>query len=206
MPVFMWCSMSVLPVGFFPGVKTERQFLSGLLLAALLAGTVLPRLQPATRAGPDTGTNGFRRVLADWLWLEANLAWERHEPEKVRELIGFTVLADPQSPYFWRNSARMLAYDLPAWRCADSPSAPETVQRHWRREAAEEALRLLVRGQEWHRATAELWVEMGGIALYGLGEPRLAAGYFSQAAACPDAPEYAARLAARLAGGSGVAE
>jgi hypothetical protein len=43
-------------------------------------------------------------------------------------------------------------------------------------------------------------IARGGIWLYGLGDRAAAAACFARAAARPDAPEYAARLAAELAG------
>lgn len=175
----------------------------GLVLPAaiLIAGWGLPQLRPMP-VGKEANVpvNGFRQVLADWLWLKANLAWERKDPEQVRRLIKLTVWTDPQTPYFWQNSARMLAYDLPAWQCEAHAMAPEIVHRCWRRDAADEALAFLAEGQRWHGSSAVLATEMGGIALYGLSDRPRAGRYYAQAAAQADAPEYAQRLAQLLNG------
>jgi len=139
----------------------------------------------------------FRTVAADWLWLQTNLAWEARDPTRVRRLIDLTLRADPGSRYFRLNSARMLAYDLPAWQREAEPGVPVAVRARRRVAAAEEALRLLEFGLR-SPGDAALHVEMGSICLYALGDRARAAECFRQAAALPDAPDYAGRIFERL--------
>lgn len=141
---------------------------------------------------------GYRTFVADCLWLETNLAWETRDAHRARQMIEFTVSADPQSPYFWLNGARMLAYDFPVWRCEDERQAPLAVQTSWRRNGASEALRLLDRGQRWHGHSAVLHLEMANICLYAMGDRRRAAEHYRRASEQADAPEFAARIYARL--------
>lgn len=139
---------------------------------------------------------GSGRVLAaDWQWLQANLAWERRDEAAVRQRIGWAAACDPETPYFWINGARVLAFDLPAWRAESEPGAPAAVRLQVRRAGAEEALRWLERGQRWHEGRAALEMEMGAIRLQALGDRAGAAEHFRRAAACADAPAAAARLA-----------
>lgn len=137
-------------------------------------------------------------LAADWLWLEANLAWERRDAGETRWLLHRAVSTDPQTVYFWLNSARILAYDLPAWRCGAEPAAPVALQQRWRRAGADEAIAFLERGLEWHAHSAVLYLELANISLYAGDDRRRAAAYFRRAASCPDAPPYAARLAAAM--------
>lgn len=139
-----------------------------------------------------------RTLAADWFWLETNLAWERHDAPEVRRLIALTVAAEPASPYFLLNGARMLAYDLPVWADEVDPGAPAAVRHRRSTAAASEALGLLERGVARHGHSAAWEIEMANICLYALGDQVRAAEYYERAASYPDAPEYAARIAARL--------
>jgi hypothetical protein len=175
------------------------------LAALLLGGAVLDSVEPGGTTGATQGhgrtlAGGYGTLAADWLWLKTNLAWERRDAGATRRLIELTVAADPHSRYFWVNGARMLAYDLPSWRCANEPRAPRAMHRMWRDSAAREAIALLERGLAWHENSAALRIEMANISLYALGDRARAAKHYRLAAAQPDAPPYAARLCARLEG------
>jgi len=141
---------------------------------------------------------GYGTIAADCLWLKTNLAWETKDQVRVRRLIDFTVRADPHAPYFWLNGSRILAYDIPAWQRERDGLAPLALQDRWRLAGADEALRLLERGLQWHGKTAALHLEMANICLYGLGDRHRAAEYYRLASEQSDAPDYAARIYARL--------
>jgi hypothetical protein len=172
------------------------------LVLLLAGGSLLAPLAPAPVAG---GRPGWQQVggawgslAADWFWLQGDLAWERRDAGQTRYLISLTLSADPRPAYFWVNSARMLAYDLPAWADeADGNPAP-ALRANRRKAAARDALRLLQRGLQSGSDPTALQLEMATICLYGLGDQALAAEYFRQAAARPDAPAYAAHIFRRL--------
>lgn len=190
-------------VRFSPVVKFRRSHILFVVLALLAAGaawrpiTSLAGTAKSAREKPSA-VGGYGMIVADYLWLETNLAWEIRDVPKVRQLINFTVKSDPQTPYFWLNGARMMAYDFPAWQCEESSLAPLAVQANWRMRGADEALLLLERGQRWHGKSAVLHLEMANICLYGLGDRHRAAEYYRSAAEQSDAPDYAARIYARL--------
>lgn len=175
--------------------------LGGLIVLA--GGTVLypikERALPfsAERKSP-VRPGGYRTFAADCFWLKTNLAWETRDAIKVRRLIDFTVMSDPQSRYFWLNGARILAYDFPAWQCEQEGLAPLALQSRWRKTGADEALRLLERGQLWHGNSAALHLEMANICLYALGDRHRAAEFYRLASEQADAPDYAARIYERL--------
>lgn len=153
-------------------------------------------------AGLSQLAGGYAPLVADWLWLRANLAWERRDAPETRRLIRRTVATDPQSAYFWLNGARMLAYDLPAWRRDTEPDAPAALQQRWRLTGADEAIAFLERGLAWHADSAALYLELANISLYVAEDRHRAADYYRQAAGRPDAPPYAARLAESLRTGA----
>lgn len=185
-------------------MNSDRRKLILFVCLALGGGVALAQLgrahEPAAAArrgpaalGPLSG--GLGVLAADWLWLETNVAWERRDAAETRQLVQRTVTADPQSVYFWLNGARMLAYDLPAWRCEGEPDAPAEVRRRWRQAGAAEAVAFLERGLAWHEHSASLYLELANLSYYAQNDRRRAAAYYRRAAACPDAPAYAARLA-----------
>jgi tetratricopeptide (TPR) repeat protein len=188
-----------------PGTWWRIGLLTLLLGAALetwerrLAAPVTPEAAAATASVEawfeTAGT--WRPLLADGFWLQANLAWERRAETEVRWLTRLAVAAEPQTPYFRVNAARMLAYDFPSWRVAREPHAPEAVKQAWRQRAADEAIAFLL-GASPEEISAELWVEAGGIALYGKGDPREAAALYQRAARMDGAPWTAGRISARL--------
>ena len=147
---------------------------------------------------PPVAAGGYGTFVADCLWLKTNLAWETRDSIKVRRLIDFTVMSDPQSRYFWLNGARILAYDFPAWQCEQEVLAPLVVQAGWRKVGADEALLLLERGQLWHGNSAALHLEMANICLYALGDRHRAAECYRLASEQADAPDYAVRIYERL--------
>jgi len=156
----------------------------------------IPAATPGEAVWRQAG--GAQRFWAGWCWLEGNLAWERRKEAELRRWLRRVTEAEPREFHYWANGARMLAFDLPAWRSEREPAAPAAVRAHWRREAAAEALAWLERAEAWHGRTAALGLERGRICLYGLEDRAAAARYFRQAAGCRDAPPYVARLAAEL--------
>jgi hypothetical protein len=171
-------------------------------LALLLWGQTVSADAPGPSSPPSLLTRvagGYGSLAADWFWLETNLAWERRDAAETRRLLNRTVSVDPRSVYFWLNGARMLAYDLPAWRQRDEPDAPTALQQRWRLAGADEAIGFLERGLEWHGGTAALYLELGHISRHGRRDRRRAADYYRRAAACPDAPADAARFAQAMA-------
>jgi len=171
----------------------------GLLLAG--GAALKPLLPPSSaeiRDGAWSLAGGFRPLAADWFWLQADLAWERRDAAGVRDRIGLTLAANPRSQYFWLNSARMLAYDLPAWDDDARPGVAPGLRAYRVKAAAEEALRLLECGLRWHPESAALQLEMGNICLYALGDRARAAEHYRMAAAQAEAPDYAARIYRRL--------
>ncbi len=192
------------PARFSPVVKFKRCTIILGSLVLLAGGAALQSMkQDWARAElaqvQPAKTGGYRTLAADYSWLQTNLAWETRDAAKVRRMIDLTVSADPRTAYFWLNGARMIAYDFPVWQDDFAgANAPLAVQASWRKMGADEALLLLERGQQWHGKSAALHLEMANICLYALGDRHRAAGYYRLAAEQSDAPDYAARIYARL--------
>lgn len=147
---------------------------------------------------------GFRALAADFVWLRAYTAWERSDAPATDSWLRLATTLDPRPLGFWLNGARIMAYDMPAWRIAtlggERGSVPTGVRRHIGEEQARRALAFLDRARDHHPASAALWIERAIIELNRLHDPAAAAESYRRAAAQPDAPYYAARLHAELLG------
>ena len=172
--------------------KTElRRFalrMLGGMAGAVALGTALPK-----PVGVESAH--WSGLAADVAWLQLNLAWEQRDEPAVRMLMRWTLAAAPQVGYFRVNSARITAYDFPAWREQAQPLAPAAVVARWRVQAADEATGLLLAGGKDDPA---LWLEAANIALYAAGDPDLAAQRYRKAAELPGAPWHAGRVHAQL--------
>lgn len=175
-----------------------RPLLAGLLVVA--GGGGLHRLAqaaaPRAEAAGWGALGAWRGAAANGLWLQATLAQEEGDAARTRALVRATVAAAPESEYFRRNAARILAYDLPAWRVAREPGAPAAVQRAWRLAAADEALAVLV--PEAAGAPAARLLEAARLHLIVRADRAAAAEWFRRAAEQPDAPWHAGRIYVRL--------
>lgn len=144
---------------------------------------------------------GFRALVADAAWLRMYVLWEQRDLPATDTLIRLVSAVDPRPVYFWLNGARILAYDLTAWRIAAAGGydvAPPAVQARIGREQAEVALKHLAAAMTFHPASADLWIERAHIELNGLRDLAAAAETYRKAWEQPRGPYYAARLHAEM--------
>jgi tetratricopeptide (TPR) repeat protein len=140
---------------------------------------------------------GFRGLAADALWVHLHATWETRDLPATDSLVRLVTAVDPRPVYFWLNGARILAYDLCAWRIEAAGgynAVAESLQRRVVTEQAEAALRYLAAGIAVHPQRADLWLERANIELNRLHDTTAAAESYRRAAEQPDAPFYAARL------------
>lgn len=161
----------------------------------------MPRVAKLSAASAFAVLGGFRPLAADLAWIALQGAWERRDQSASEKLIRTATLLDPASAYFWKNGARMIAFDIPLWRIAESggwDSMPATRQRAIRREQAAAALRLLNEALEANPRMATLWLERAGIELHGEEDPAAAASSYRRAWELDPSLTFAARLQAQL--------
>jgi tetratricopeptide (TPR) repeat protein len=176
--------------------------------ATLLAGAALLQALPVPSArssdgfitrtaeaasAPGAGFGGTRAVVADVLWLRANVFWERRDAAATDAYLRAAVAAEPCVDYFRINAARMIAFDFPEW--ARSADEPAEVSRRRRAAHCRRALALL----ESHPGeSADALIERARLTHQVLGDRRGAARLYQQAADLPAAPAFAGRLAVEL--------
>ncbi|MBI5768258.1 MAG: hypothetical protein HZA93_10715 [Verrucomicrobia bacterium] len=143
---------------------------------------------------------GFRAIAADFSWVRVYMIWEKHDLPAVETLTHLVTTLDPRPVYFWLNSARILAYDMPAWRIAAAGGTgrvPEADQQRIDAEQARLAIRRLDEAAVFHGASPDLWVERANIELTRLRDPAAAAVSYRRAWELRG-PYYAARLHAEM--------
>lgn len=187
--------------------------MTGALLGRLAAPvwSAARERQPALRldsslAGAGQGVTlallgGFRALIADGTWIRMYVQWEKRDLPGTQSLIELVAALDPRPVYFWINGARILAYDLTAWR-VEAAGGYETIgaaaEESIGREQGNIALRHLDAAMAFHPANPDLWVERANIQLNRLHDLTAAAESYRRAWEQPHAPYYAARLYAEL--------
>ncbi len=175
------------------------------LWAALRAEQPALRLGSAGAAAGQGVTlgllGGFRAIVADFTWLRLHVIWEQRDLAATDTLLRLVTTIDPRPLYFWVNGARIIAFDMTAWRIAEAGGHDllSAVQRdRLGAEQARLAIRLLEEAMTFHPGNAALWIERANIELNRLRDSAAAAESYRKAWEQPGAPTYAARLHAEL--------
>lgn len=144
---------------------------------------------------------GFRAIAADFTWVRVFTTWEKHDLPATETMLRVVTAIDPRPVYFWLNGARVVAYDMTAWRIAAAggyETVPKTEQERLGEQQAQLALRRIEEAMAFHPTSAELWIERGSIELTRLHDPLAAAESYRRASQQPNAPYYAARLCGEM--------
>lgn len=179
---------------------------AGVILRGVLVPAGVRRESEPLLESPGAGAlfgwlGGFKALAADFLWLRMYAGWEERDLPGTQTLIRAVVAVDPRPVYFWLNGARILAYDLPAWRIA-SEGGYEIISATRRRgielEHARMAIRHLEAARRVQAGQASLWIEQANIELNKLGDLAAAAASYRRAWEEPRGPYYAARIYGEL--------
>ena len=175
------------------------------LWAALRAEQPALRLDSAAAAAGQGVTlgllGGFRAIVADFTWLRLHVIWEQRDLAATDTLLRLVTTIDPRPLYFWVNGARIIAFDMTAWRIAEAGGhevLPAVQRDRLGAEQARLAIRLLEEAMTFHPGNAALWIERANIELNRLRDSAAAAESYRKAWEQPGAPTYAARLHAEL--------
>lgn len=144
---------------------------------------------------------GFRAIMADLLWIQANSVWGRKDRVELDAMFRLVTTLDPRPEFFWLNAARMTAYDIPNWRIREEGGydlVPDWRQSEIDREQAEQAFVLIREALEFHPDSPTLYLEIGQIYINRLDDAERAAPWFLKAWEQPGAPNFSARIYAEL--------
>jgi len=173
------------------GQLTDGQARGGDLSAATGVG----------RQFKDGKPGGPRVALADLVWIAMSSRWEQSEAAATLRAVRLATVLNPRSLHFWANGARIIAFDIAAWRIREAEArghVPGAEKRRIRVSQGLEALRFLDEAYAQFPESSLPWIEKAQIELHAMGDRQAAARSFAVAAVCDDAPDFCARLAAEL--------
>ena len=195
----------VVTVGGLALTGAALRWMEAPLWAALRAEQPALRLGSAGAAAGQGVTlgllGGFRAIVADFTWLRLHVIWEQRDLAATDTLLRLVTTIDPRPLYFWVNGARIIAFDMTAWRIAEAGGhevLPAVQRDRLGAEQARLAIRLLEEAMTFHPGNAALWIERANIELNRLRDGEAAAESYRKAWEQPGAPTYAARLHAEL--------
>lgn len=139
---------------------------------------------------------GFRELAAGLRWIEVYGDWRRRDESELERGLEWVTRLDPAALGYWLNGARMLAYDVTAWRM----SRPE--QRVGadgiRQQQLATALAWLDRAANQHPDRAAIPIERA-VLHWTVGRDLHAAEMaLAEAQRCADAPYFVARVRAEF--------
>ena len=139
---------------------------------------------------------GFRALAADLKWIAAYQAWQNYDESGLRRELEWVVQLNPQIELFWLDGARMLGFDVAAWRRSTTPD-PET-HALINREQLDQAVQFLGRAAEFHPRRSDFLIEEAILHLRLTGDLRSAEQALARAQVCDDAPYFVPRIRAEL--------
>lgn len=184
---------------------SQRWILGGL---ALIGAIGLSCLEPSLRSDLDdemrsvtsrdevSPSGGFRALAADLKWIAAYQAWQNRDESGLRRELDWVVQLNPQTELFWLDGARMLGFDVAAWRRSTTPD-PET-HALINREQLDQAVQFLGRAEEFHPRRSNFLIEEAILHLRLTGDLRSAEQALARAQACDDAPYFVPLIRAEL--------
>ncbi len=146
--------------------------------------------------GVVAALSGFRSVIADFLFIQAHVAWERTEWSRVLLLFRQVTTLQPRSVLFWDMAAWHMAWNASAAALND-PHQPRLALRVKRqREYFDLGRDFLERGIRNNPERPQLYEALARLYREKYKDHEQAAKYFELAASKPGAPSYARRFAA----------
>ena len=148
------------------------------------------------QAGFVAALSGFRALLADILFIQAHVAWERTEWGRVLLLFRQVTTLQPRVILFWDMAAWHLAWNASAAAFND-PAQPRLIMRvKAQREYFALGMDFLERGIQNNPDRPQLYESLARLYKDKYGDHVRASELFAKAASLPGAPSYDKRFAA----------
>jgi hypothetical protein len=140
--------------------------------------------------------SGFRSVIADFLFIQAHVAWERTEWSRVLLLFRQVTTLQPRSVLFWDMAAWHMAWNAGSAALND-PDQPRLALRvKAQREYFDLGKDFLERGIRHNPERPQLYEALARLYREKYKDHAQAAKYYELAASKPGAPMYVRRFAA----------
>ena len=139
---------------------------------------------------------GFRSMVADVLWIEAQTDWERVEYGKMNVKFSTVTTLVPHNIMFWDMAGWHMAYNASVAVMEDRNEPKIAVRKKRQREYFLIGKDYIERGIANNPQSAILNHQLGEIYQRKLDDHLAASAAYDRAAACPDALSYEKRMAA----------
>lgn len=140
--------------------------------------------------------SGFRSLVADVVFIQAHVAWERTEWGRVFLLFREATTLQPRSVMFWDMAAWHMAWNASVAALQDANQPNEALRRKAQQEYFVIGRDFLERGIKNNPDRPELYESLARLYKEKLDDHAAAARCYARAAALPGAPEYDKRFAA----------
>ncbi len=140
--------------------------------------------------------SGFRSLVADVVFIQAHVAWERTEWGRVLLLFREATTLQPRSVLFWDMAAWHMAWNASVAALQDRALPNDVVRKKAQREYIDLGKDFLERGIKNNPDRPQLYESLARLYKEKLQNHAAAAIYYARAAALPGAPEYDERFAA----------
>jgi len=140
--------------------------------------------------------SGFRSLVADVIFIQAHVAWERTEWGRVLLLFREATTLQPRSILFWDMAAWHMAWNASVAALHDPALPNDAVRRKAQHEYFALGKDFLERGIKNNPDRPQLYESLARLYKEKLNNHAAAAKYYARAAALPGAPEYDKRFAA----------
>ncbi|HEY2615359.1 MAG TPA: hypothetical protein VGI42_06585 [Chthoniobacterales bacterium] len=140
--------------------------------------------------------SGFRSVVADFLFIQAHVAWERTEWGRVLLLFRQVTTLQPRAILFWDMAAWHMAWNASV-AALNNPAQPRLALRvKAQREYFQLGKDFLERGIKNNPERPQLYEALARLYRDKYDDHQHAAEFFGRAAELPGAPNYDKRFAA----------
>src|SRR5437588_5599156 len=140
--------------------------------------------------------SGFRAIVADFLFIEAHVAWERTEWGRVLFLLRQVTTLQPHVPLFWDIAAWHMAWNASAATMNDSSQPRMALRVKAQREYFALGKDFLERGIKNNPDKPQLYESLALLYREKYNDHARASEYFAKAAMLPGAHSYDRRFSA----------
>ena len=140
--------------------------------------------------------SGFRTLVADLLWIQANTAWERVEYGRMNLIFDTVTTLTPRNVNFWDMSGWHMAYTASVYVMNDPKEKRLTYRKKLQRQYFMLGKDFLERGIANNPDAYVLYQNLGNVYRDKLQDFYQASLVYDKAAQSPNAPTYEKRFAA----------
>jgi len=140
--------------------------------------------------------SGFRSLVADYLWIKAEIAWEHTEYGRMALLFNNVTALEPRNTMFWDMSAWHMGWNASVYAFRNPKEPREALRVKAQREYFRIAEDFLLRGIANNPDSYVLYDRLGNLYKDKFEDHLKASQAYDKAATFPNSPSYEKRFAA----------